>query len=124
MGPLQPWHSRLQPASTSFASTTLDRRATSWRSPTRSCAVGGPTAGTKRCPEVDHISLRRIRVFGRHGANPGEKNVPHPFDIDVELEVDLERAAHTDDLADTLDYAALHQVIGDIVSTKSYTLLE
>jgi dihydroneopterin aldolase len=70
---------------------------------------------------TDTIELRGIRVFGRHGANPGEKDVPQPFDIDVSLDVDLSSARTSDALADTVNYDALHKAI---VRDRSYDLLE
>ena len=44
--------------------------------------------------------------------------------IDLELELDLQRAGRSDDLADTVDYAALHRRIIEIVESSSYALLE
>ncbi|GAC1537664.1 MAG: dihydroneopterin aldolase [Candidatus Velthaea sp.] len=73
---------------------------------------------------TDSIALHGIRVFGRHGANPGERDVPQPFDIDVTLDVDLSAARTSDALADTIDYDALHKHIVRIVTTTSYQLLE
>src|SRR5579863_5632239 len=73
---------------------------------------------------TDRIAIRGIRVFGRHGANPGEQDVPQPFDVDVDLEVDLERSAHTDALDDTLDYRNVHQIVGDVVGTGNFALLD
>jgi dihydroneopterin aldolase len=73
---------------------------------------------------VDTIELRGIRVFGRHGANPGEKDVPQPFDIEISLDVDLAAARRSDALADTIDYDSLHQKIVAIVRDRSYELLE
>jgi dihydroneopterin aldolase len=73
---------------------------------------------------TDTIELRGIRVFGRHGANPGEKDVPQPFDIEVSLDVDLASARKSDALADTVDYDTLHRTIVRIVKTTSYDLLE
>lgn len=72
----------------------------------------------------DTISVRGIRTFGRHGANPGEKDVPQPFDIDVVIGVDLAAARRSDALADTIDYDALHRGIVRIVAMTSYDLLE
>lgn len=72
----------------------------------------------------DSIELRGIRTFGRHGANPGERDVPQPFDIDLKLDIDLRVPRHSDALADTLDYAALHARILHIVHSTSYALLE
>jgi dihydroneopterin aldolase len=73
---------------------------------------------------TDTIELRGIRVFGRHGANPGEKDVPQPFDIDVSLDVDLSSARRSDALADTVDYDTLHRTIVALVRDRSYDLLE
>ena len=72
----------------------------------------------------DRIELRGIRVWGRHGANPGEKDRPQPFDLDLTLEVDLSRAERSDALADTVDYDALHRGVVRIVETRSFDLLE
>jgi len=72
----------------------------------------------------DRIELRGIRAFGRHGANPGERDVPQPFDLDVCAELDLTLARRSDALADTLDYDALHRRIVTIVGGTSYALLE
>lgn len=73
---------------------------------------------------MDSIELRGIRAFGHHGANPGEKVVAQPFDIDVSVELDLSAARSSDVLADTLDYAALHATIVRLVRERSYDLLE
>jgi len=73
---------------------------------------------------LDRIELRGIRVFGRHGANPGERDVPQPFDIEVAAELDLAAARAGDALEDTLDYDALHKRITAIVRETSYALLE
>ncbi len=73
---------------------------------------------------TDSIEVRGIRVFGRHGANAGEKDVPQPFDIDVCLDVDLRDARRSDALVDTVNYDALHRTIVRIVTERSYDLLE
>jgi dihydroneopterin aldolase len=72
----------------------------------------------------DRIELRGIRAWGRHGANPGEQDVPQPFDVDLALEVDLRAAGTSDALADTIDYAALHRLIVQTVAQERFDLLE
>lgn len=72
----------------------------------------------------DSVELRGIRAWGRHGANPGEKDRPQPFDVDLTLEIDLSWAERSDALADTIDYDALHRGVVHIVETHSYELLE
>jgi dihydroneopterin aldolase len=68
--------------------------------------------------------LHGVRAFGRHGVNPGERDRAQPFDVDVVAEIDLHAASTSDDLDDTLDYAALHARIVTAVETTSYTLIE
>jgi 7,8-dihydroneopterin aldolase/epimerase/oxygenase len=72
----------------------------------------------------DTIELRGIRAFGHHGADPGEKLVAQPFDIDVTLELDLSAARKSDRLSDTLDYSTLHTTIVRLVRERSYDLIE
>lgn len=73
---------------------------------------------------MDVIALRGLRVNGRHGANPGERDVEQPFDVELAIEIDLNAAAVSDDLGDTLNYAELRDRIASIVQSTSFALLE
>jgi 7,8-dihydroneopterin aldolase/epimerase/oxygenase len=73
---------------------------------------------------MDRIRLQGVRAYGSHGADPGERERRQLFEIDVTAEIDLGGAQAGDDLAQTLDYASLHERIVRVVSTTSYTLLE
>lgn len=73
---------------------------------------------------MDRITLARIVACGRHGANPGERDRVQPFHVDVEMDVDLSRAAASDALEDTVNYAEVHRRIVEIVELRSYALLE
>ncbi len=72
----------------------------------------------------DTIELRNVRAYGRHGADSGERERVQPFDVRLRIEVDVQRARHSDVLTDTLNYAALHARVIEIVATRSYALLE
>jgi dihydroneopterin aldolase len=72
----------------------------------------------------DHIALRGIRAFGRHGAEPGEREREQPFDIALELEADFGPARASDDLNATIDYAAVHRLVVHAVAGTSFALLE
>ena len=65
-----------------------------------------------------------MRVLGRHGALPGERDRPQPFDVDVVLDVDVARARRSDALEDTIDYAAVEARVRTIVEGTSFALLE
>jgi dihydroneopterin aldolase len=73
---------------------------------------------------IDTIAVRGIRAYGRHGANVGERDYMQAFDIELELDVDLQAARASDALGDTIDYAALHERLLGIVRDTSYALLE
>lgn len=70
------------------------------------------------------IALRNVRALGRHGADPGERQHEQPFDIDLVVELGRNGVELTDELSDTLDYAALHRRLVTIVSSTSFALLE
>lgn len=70
------------------------------------------------------IRIRGIRAYGRFGTDPGERERRQAIEIDVTAEIDFGAAAERDDLAETLDYAALRDRLVRIVSTRSHALLE
>lgn len=72
----------------------------------------------------DRIALRGMRFVGRHGVELEERMEPQPIEVDVELEMDLARPAETDELEDTIDYAAVFTLVGEIVEGRSFRLLE
>jgi dihydroneopterin aldolase len=70
------------------------------------------------------VGLRGLEVFGRHGVHTAEREAGQPFVVDVEVELASAAAAASDDLADTLDYAALADAVARIVGGPSVALLE
>jgi 7,8-dihydroneopterin aldolase/epimerase/oxygenase len=73
---------------------------------------------------LDAIRLRGVRAYGRHGSDPGEREHRQLFEIDVLVEIDLRDSAESDDLSETMDYAALRERLVRVVATTSYALLE
>ena len=72
----------------------------------------------------DRIEVRGLRALGRHGCLPEEKERDQPFEVDLDLELDLSAAGRSDDLADTLDYGALTRAAADVVTGEPSALLE
>jgi dihydroneopterin aldolase len=73
---------------------------------------------------TDRILLQNIRVAGRHGVGDAERATPQPFEIDVEMHLDLSPAGTTDDLEQTVDYSAVDAIVRRIVAAESHHLLE
>jgi len=73
---------------------------------------------------VDRIELRGLRLLGVHGALAEEQSRAQPFEADLDVEVELASAARSDDLSDTVDYAALVEAMARVVESERYALLE
>jgi len=73
---------------------------------------------------MDRIRIAGLRELGIHGVLPEEKTRPQPFEVDIEMVVDLTRASETDDLDDTVDYGAVCEAVSRVVASERYQLLE
>jgi dihydroneopterin aldolase len=73
---------------------------------------------------ADLVSVRGLRVLGTHGVLDEELVRAQPFEVDVDVEVDLSAAGQSDDLTDTLDYGALCEQIAAVVAGDHVALLE
>ena len=72
----------------------------------------------------DRIVLAGMRFQATHGVHPREKVEPQRFEVDVELVLDLAPAGHTDELAETVDYAAVYETTRRILASPSRNLIE
>lgn len=70
------------------------------------------------------ISIMGVREMGTHGVLPEEQQRSQPFEVDIELEVDVTTAAGTDNLDDTVDYGALAEAVSRVVAEERFALLE
>ena len=70
------------------------------------------------------IVIAGLRELGVHGVLPEEQARPQPFQIDVELTVDMSAASTSDALEDTVDYSAVAEAVSRVVSSERYQLLE
>jgi dihydroneopterin aldolase len=72
----------------------------------------------------DKILLTGAHFFARHGVDSAEREVGGRLVVDVELTYDLARAGASDDVADTISYADIYEVVREIVETRSFHLVE
>ena len=73
---------------------------------------------------MDRIFLRGMRFMACHGVLPPEQEIPQPFEVDVELGLDLRAAGESDDLSDTVNYAEVYEIVRDTVEGESKHLIE
>ena len=72
----------------------------------------------------DRIVLANMRFEGRHGYHDWELQTPQPFEVDVELVMNLQPAGVDDDLTKTVDYGRVYDIVRQIVESTSFRLLE
>ena len=61
--------------------------------------------------ESSYIWLRGVRFYAYHGVLPQERRVGGEFLVNLRVGYPLDKAILSDDVADTLDYAALYGVV-------------
>ena len=73
---------------------------------------------------MGRIVIAGLRALGVHGVLPEEQTRPQPFEVDVELVLNLQPAGVDDDLAKTVDYGRVYSITRQIVESTTYRLLE
>lgn len=68
------------------------------------------------------IYLKRVAFFAYHGVSPQERKVGNTFIIDLRIKVDLQKAARTDKLEDTISYADVYNVLSEEMAIPSNLL--
>lgn len=74
-----------------------------------------PTAEQKkrRSPYITHssITLADLPFYAYHGVLPDERRDGAPYTLSVTLSFSAEVAMHSDDVADTIDYASVYALL-------------
>ncbi|EIE20876.1 dihydroneopterin aldolase [Coccomyxa subellipsoidea C-169] len=72
----------------------------------------------------DKIHLNGLVFHGYHGVLPEENKLGQKFVVDAQLFCDLQTPGLSDELVDTVDYAAVYKDIKLIMEGKPHKLLE
>lgn len=73
---------------------------------------------------ADRIEVRGIRAIGHHGVLEFERTDGQEFIVDVAMDVDTAAAAASDDLALTVDYSAIAQLVHARIVGEPLQLIE
>ncbi|MBD2872633.1 dihydroneopterin aldolase [Paenibacillus arenilitoris] len=73
---------------------------------------------------MDRMIIKGMKFYGYHGVFPEENKLGQQFFVDIELLMDLEKAAQSDDLAFTINYAEIHAFAKAIVEGPPFQLIE
>ena len=70
------------------------------------------------------IRLHNMTFYGYHGISAAERQTGRRFEVDVELVVDINKAAKSDRLKDTVNYTEVYRTVEELVAQNSFALLE
>ncbi|WP_239619020.1 dihydroneopterin aldolase [Cohnella mopanensis] len=73
---------------------------------------------------MDRMQLKRMVFYGYHGVFPEENKLGQKYYVDLDMRMDLTRAARSDDVNDTVNYAEIHSLVKGIVEGKPVKLIE
>lgn len=73
---------------------------------------------------TDRIELRGLRVQAFCGVLPEEQTRAQPLELDLDVHLDLIAAGASDDLADTVDYGELCELVERVLTSERFALLE
>ena len=73
---------------------------------------------------LDVILIEGLEFYGFHGVPDAEQTVGHRYVVDAQMGVDTRRAAHSDDVADTVNYAQVASTLLEIGAASQFRLLE
>ncbi|MBU0716582.1 MAG: dihydroneopterin aldolase [Verrucomicrobia bacterium] len=73
---------------------------------------------------MDQIHIRQLKMSAVIGVYPRERKAPQAVIVDLVLHTDLQEAGRSDQLTDTIDYAALVARVRKAVAKSRFKLLE
>lgn len=83
--------------------------------------AAGPSAVVR---STDRIEIRGLRALGICGVLPDEQVRPQPLEVALDIDANLAPAGASDDLDDTIDYAAIIEAVEKVITRERFQLLE
>jgi dihydroneopterin aldolase len=73
---------------------------------------------------TDRVALTNMRFEGKHGVLEDEQVSAQPFEVDVEIYLDLRPPGLADDISRTVDYRDAFRICREVVEGPSKRLIE
>lgn len=71
---------------------------------------------------MSSIRLKNIRLFANHGCLNEEEKIGSNYLVNLKVKADLQQAAETDRLSETVDYVHLHNIVKEEMAIRSKLL--
>jgi len=68
---------------------------------------------------MGRIEVNGLRFYSHHGCMEQETKIGGNYMVDVVLETDLQKSGESDDLNDTIDYCAVHNIVAREMAVSS-----
>ncbi|GGA68457.1 7,8-dihydroneopterin aldolase [Flavobacterium palustre] len=68
------------------------------------------------------IKLKNIRTFSYHGCLVEEGKIGSEYTVNLEIKANLQQSTQSDNLADTVDYVHLNQIVVEEMAIRSQLL--
>jgi 7,8-dihydroneopterin aldolase/epimerase/oxygenase len=75
-------------------------------------------------PTLSTLSISQLVFAGIHGSTGKEPTDPQYFEVDIDIHLDVTKAAITDTLIDTYDYKIARDIAQKIIEQEHYVLIE
>lgn len=82
------------------------------------------TKPTEKLEKLDKIALSGMKFYGYHGCLAEEREQGQDFYVDVNLALSLKRAGKSDELKNTVNYAAVFEIVKSVVEGQHFHLIE
>ena len=73
---------------------------------------------------MDVIRLKNMTFYAHHGFYEAERELGQKFEVDVEVNCDLGKAASEDDLEKTINYREIYGIVKDSFENYKFKLIE
>jgi 7,8-dihydroneopterin aldolase/epimerase/oxygenase len=73
---------------------------------------------------MDTLQLTGLLLHAYHGVLPEEQRLGQRFELDIVIEADLAQAGASDDIADTINYGVVAQIVTTTFTQTRFKLLE
>ena len=73
---------------------------------------------------MDKIFITELTLSTIIGTLPQERDLPQRIILDLEIDIDLTKAAQSDDLTQTIDYSEIEEKLVQLAANSQFLLIE
>ena len=71
---------------------------------------------------MNRIELKGMTFYAFHGVDIQERKIGNTYTVDLQFELDIQKAAETDHLNDTVNYASVYAIVKEEMAIPSNLL--